>query len=95
MRGAARSAAATLPRRDVSGIVESRSTSDILFGALVDEKYRKSMSNARRFARESLAEHREWRSMAASARRGAKRRCGRKRRYVAYHVALDRFLMFL
>ena len=37
MRGAARSAAATLPRRYVGGIVELRSTSDLFSGALADE----------------------------------------------------------
>ena len=37
-RGAARSAAATLPRRHVGDVVESGSTPDIVFGASVDEK---------------------------------------------------------
>ena len=37
LRGAARSAAATLPRRYVGDIVESRLTSDLFSGALVDE----------------------------------------------------------
>ena len=59
LRGTARSVAATLPRRYVRDIVELGSNSDILFGALVDEKYRKSTSNAPRSARESLADGRD------------------------------------
>ena len=59
MRGAARSAAATLPRRYVGDLVELGSTSDILSGASVDEKFRKFTSIAPRSAREFLADGRD------------------------------------